>query len=537
METCKISKMLNFLKRIPTCLFVLIVFNYAHSQYNVCSIEPKFENISKKQLKNAYILNKLDLFDEYNKVLSNFNNSRSLIIEFYFSEESNSKQKEIISKNLTEFRKLLLDSLKSSRTDIDVTFMFRKMELQAFIGNSLKNENDPIYHFNALIYSKDKLLLEEIFGLGSKSRIDTTSLKNKKTFNFKFELISDAKNSNDGYLYLFCKKDKVSACNPNEDLDILKIFSKIFNKNYTKACEKKSEEEEIIRKESLLTSLQKSNDSLVKVLDRYKMKINKFPRWTLFSNFDFLVGGTSSFSNFTNENIRFRGQGISSSSGFCFFDNGSDKSSIFFTSSINIGSSSFDLKRKIHYEFTQTQSEYNSISLIQNYNEEIKSSFVNIPFGIGYQLRETNWPIYFQFSANGIIGFNKLISNNGNGIASYRRLYNEPGIVVSGQPQLGLEDNVLLTGKPEYNNNISLTYGAKIDMKILYNFNNSPLSGFIDFGFNYSKTNTSSNGSVFISEFKNDQNSILNSMKNLGSLPIFVGLGISYDLRNKINIE
>jgi hypothetical protein len=74
-------------------------------------------------------------------------------------------------------------------------------------------------------------------------------------------------------------------------------------------------------------------------------------------------------------------------------------------------------------------------------------------------------------------------------------------------------------------------------MKILYNFNNSPLSGFIDFGVNYSRTKTSSNESIFISEFKNDQNSVLNSLSHLGSLPIFLGLGISYDLRNKISIE
>jgi hypothetical protein len=456
-------------------------------------------------------------------------NKRSVIIQFYFDETNK------FHKTVEEFRTLLRDSLKLP-TDINIIYKFQKTKGSVFINNG--TEKLSIIHLNALIYSMDSDLLKELFGKGKLSRIDTTSSKLK---NFTHEFIPFNKISDDdsGYLFLYRGKliGKGFACDPNEDVDIVGTFKKIYDRKYVSECEKKSEEEEEARKDALLASLKKSNDELKEVLNKFKKKVEKSPKWTLFSNFDYQVGSTSTYSDYVENKIRLGGQGISSSAGFIYFINGSNNSNMFLTSSINIGSASFDFIRKIDYEFKQVQPDFTSISLIQNYNEEINSSFVNIPFGVGYQLRETSWPIYFQFSANGIIGFNKLNSNNGNGIASYRRLYNESGIVVIEQPQHGLEDNVLLTGKPEYNNNISLTYGAKIDMKILYNFNNSPLSGFIDFGFNYSKTNTSSNGSVFISEFKNDQNSILNSMKNLGSLPIFVGLGISYDLRNKINIE
>ncbi len=510
-------------------LFLTFLINTLFSQTENCSFKSTFKQPPGRILDEDYKIQILELIESYKDEYLSEANKRTLIIHFYFDETNK------FHKTVDQFRSLLKDSLKLP-TDINIIYKFQKTRGSVFINNG--TDQLSVIHLNALIYSKDQNLLKELFGNGKSSRIDTTSTK-LKSFSHEFVPFTKVSDEENGYLFLYRGKlvGKGFACDPNEDVDIVNTFKKIYEKKYIIECEKKSEQEAKERKDSLLKTLQFRNDSLAKVLEKYQRKNEKSPSWSLFSNFDFLVGGTSSYSNFTNDHARYRGQGISTSSGVCFFKNGSDKSGFLLTGAINIGSSNYELKRNVDYEFVNSETEYNSISLLQGYNERVNSSFINIPLGIGYQLREKEWPIFFQFNFCGILGFNKIRSNNGNGVVNYRRFYNDVSILVTEQPQQGLEDNVILNGNPEYNSKVSMTFGAKADTKILYNFKNSPINGFLNIGFIYARSKTNSNGSIFISEYKNDFNSILNSTKSLGSLPVFVGLGISYDLRNKINMK
>ncbi len=510
-------------------LFLTFLIDTLFSQTENCSFKSTFKQPSGRVLEEDYKIQVLELMESDKEECLSELDKNTIIVHFYFDETNK------FHKSVEQFRSLLKDSLKLP-TDINIIYKFQKTKGSVFINNG--SDQMSIIHLNALIYSNDPMLLKDLFGNGKSSRIDTTSTK-LKSFSHEFVPFSKISNSDMGFLFLYRGKlvGKGFACDPNEDIDIVNTFRRIYDKKYIIECEKKSELEAEERKKALIISLQKNNDSLVKVLENYKRKSEKSPRWTLFSNIDFLVGGTSSYSNFTKDHARFRGQGISTSSGVCFFNNGSDKSGVFITGALTVGSSNYELKRSIDYEFVNSETDYNSISLLQGYNERVNSSLINIPIGIGYQLREKEWPIFFQFNFCGIFGFNKIRSNNGNGVVNYRRFYKDLSILVTDQPQQGLEDNIILNGNPHYNSKVSLTFGGKVNAKILYNFKNSPINGFLNIGFIYAKTKTNSNGSIFITEYKNDFNSILNSTKSLGSLPIFIGLGISYDLRNKISIK
>jgi hypothetical protein len=137
---------------------------------------------------------------------------------------------------------------------------------------------------------------------------------------------------------------------------------------------------------------------------------------------------------------------------------------------------------------------------------------------------------------NGILGFNKFNSSGSSGFISYRRYYSDLGILVTDQPQHGLRENIQFNVNPTLNEKIALLFGTRIVTKILYDFGNSPISGFMNLGLSFAKTNVSSNGSTFISESYNNFNSIFNSVKNVGFSPLNIGFGISYELRKKIKI-
>lgn len=520
------------MKRIIFSFIVAVTFTnffFAQKGQDFCNIKSSFDKVNTRVYSEDYNVSILDLIDNYKELIQSQENPRSIIIQFFFDETNK------FNKTVEDFRSFLKDSL-TEPTDINIIYKFQKTRGSAFINNGV--DKNSIIHLNALVYSKDPSILKEIFGKGKSSRIDTTSTRLK---NFTHEFVAFDKVSDDeqGYLFLYRGKQtgKGFACDPDEDIDILGTLKNIYKRKYIADCQKKSQEEEKQLTQQNLEALQKRNDSLVNVVSNLNNKINKsnLP-FTIFSHVDFLSGNSSSPSSYIGESIKFRGLGISTSSGVSYFLDNKLENSIFFTSSINIGSCVYDFFRDINFEYTYNTLGYNSISNIQNYNELINSKFFTIPVGIGYQLKQKSWPVFFQFSLNGIIGFNKLTPYGGSGLINYRRYYSDLGILVKEQPQYGLEDNIQLNTKPTYSENISILYGTRIETKILYNFADSPISGFFNLGYSLVRTNTNSNGSKFISEQKNELNSILNSINNLGFTPINIGFGISYELRKKIKI-
>ena len=86
-------------------------------------------------------------------------------------------------------------------------------------------------HLNALIYSNDLNLLDELFGEGKQSRIDTSTTKLKK-FNHEFIPIKSINKDNTDFLFSFRAKlkGKGFSCDPNEDLEIISHLKKIYLK-------------------------------------------------------------------------------------------------------------------------------------------------------------------------------------------------------------------------------------------------------------------------------------------------------------------
>jgi hypothetical protein len=123
------------------------------------------------------------------------------------------------------------------------------------------------------------------------------------------------------------------------------------------------------------------------------------------------------------------------------------------------------------------------------------------------------------------------------GNVSYSRYYENPGIEVLDQPSLGLVSGIELQNIPVYDSKPRMMIGAFANLKVLYNFSDSPFSGYINLTYGKNSSKLISNGSSFISEEVNDYNSILNSMQKFKTTDFQVGLGIVYEIRNKINLK
>ena len=97
-------------------------------------------------------------------------------------------------------------------------------------------------------------------------------------------------------------------------------------------------------------------------------------------------------------------------------------------------------------------------------------------------------------------------------------------------------NDVRLNGGGDYQVKTAFTFGLYANLRVNYSFSKtSPLSGFMNFGYNGVKVKTKSNETGFISTELGEHNSLLNSMVSLPVLPIQVGVGIVYDLRKVIN--
>lgn len=507
-------------------LFFLFCIKSIYAQKEICNVDSKYTLIPPKSFTEDYKLNELNVMDKNNEELSKYENQRTLIIQFYFDRTNK------FNKSVEEFKTLLSESLPK-KTDINIVYKFQKIEGSIFVKNG--KENLSIIHLNALFYAKDKSLLNEIFGKGKDSRIDTTSTRLK---NFTHEFVPFSNSSDElGYLFLYRGKStgKGFACDPNEDADILGTLKLIYDEKYIKKCEE-IEDKKI--KDSL-SDLELKYKKLITENNAIKEEIKKTTtQWNLYTGVNFLIGSTSSNSSYFNQKINFNSNSNSNSIGVLYFIKDYKDTVInkfYLTAALSIGSGNFSMPNNIDFEYVKATKDYNYLVSLRKYNEKINSKFVNIPFGFGYEWKDKNkLPVFFQFSVNGVLGFNTLSSNYASGTIDYRRYYPSTKITVNNQPQKGLEDNVELNGKPKYNEKLALTYGASIDTKILYNFNKLPLNAYLNIGYLIASTSVTSNGSDFISGSKNDFNSVLNSFDNFGSSPFYVGFGISYELRKII---
>jgi hypothetical protein len=491
-----------------------------------CRIKSVFNKTDTKVFEEDHKLSAFTFMEDKKDVIKEAN-PRTLIVQFYFDKTNK------FHKTVDEFKSLLKDSL-AQPTDINIIYMFQQIKGSIFIDKG--PDKLSIIHLNALFYSKDKSLLDEIFGKGKSSRIDTTSSR-LKNFTHEFVPFSEASDNESGYLFLYRGKSvgKGFACDPNEDVDILGTLKSLYNEKFFKDCEKK----EAARKDDLLMKLQKQKqDDSVRYINLLN-NINRSPtNWTFFTGLNFNSGSVTPKSSFIDDNIKFRTNGFSNSIGVLYYLKKSHdtlSNNFYLSGSLSIGTSTYSMFKKIDFDYIKLNKDYNSISSLHAYDEGINSSFVNIPFGVGYEWKDKGkLPVFFQVTFNGLLGFNKLSVNSAQGTIDYRRYYSSSKIWVSDQPQIGLYEKDSLNGNPTYKENTSFTYGAVIDTKVLYNFQSLPLSGYINVGYIFANTVTHSNGSDFISGSKYDFNSILNSFDNFGSSPFYVGFGISYELRKII---
>jgi len=510
---------------VVTVIFTNLFFG--QTRQDDCSIKSTFEKINDKVYYEDQKMSVLDLIDNFKDKIQSQEHPRSVIVQFFFDETNK------FNKTVEDFRNFLKDSL-SSPTDLKIIYKFQKTRGSAFINNG--SDQISVVHLNALVYSKDPLILKELFGKGKNSRIDTTSTK-LKNFTHEFLAFDKVSDEDQGYLFLYRGKliGKGFACDPDEDIDILGTFKNIYKKKYVTDCQNKKEEEEKQQTQQKLDTLQKRNDSLELNLAELNKKISQSNKpFTIFSQVDILTGTSSSNSSYFNDLLKFSTIGLSTSTGVLYIDE--KFKGFYFSGALNIGSCVYDVVHDADYEFISSNEYYNSIVKINNFKEQINSKFVSVPLGIGYQYKNKNWPVFFQLSLNGILGFNKFNSSGSSGFISYRRYYSDLGILVTDQPQHGLRENIQFNVNPTLNEKIALLFGTRIETKILYDFGNSPISGFMNLGLSFAKTNVSSNGSTFISESYNNFNSIFNSVKNVGFSPLNIGFGISYELRKKIKI-
>ena len=521
------------IKPIRTCLFVFIytlMYTLSHGQSEPCRINPSFIPLVKKTLSENFNIPTADYVDNYKEILKDSKTKRSVVFHFFFDETNK------FHKTAEDYISLLKDSIGNLKTDIQVHFKVQKTQGSIFFNDGENKQS--IIHLNALVYSSDIDVIKDLFGKGKEVRIDTSST-NLKKFTHEFFSFETVKSEESGFLYLFRAKlvGKGFACDPSEDMNIIGILKNIYNKKFDKACEERMEEEAKIKLEQEMKML---NDTLGYYKTSYnnlRKAVSKPPKWTIFSNIDFLVGNVKESSSFINSELPFKGNGVSSTAGVNVFMSNALSSGVFLTTGLNVGNSSYTLSRLITHNYIKQENSYESISMLKDYSETIKSAMFNLPLGIGYQYRESGWPIYFQFSGGLILGGTKLTSTQSNGLIDYKRKYSELGdVLVEEQSALGLENDVQLSGSAACLSKTLMSFGLFANLRVNYSFSkNSPLSGFLNIGYNAVKVNTTSNESTFISTRLGEHNSVLNSISNLSSLPFQFGIGLAYDLRNVIN--
>jgi hypothetical protein len=509
---------------------VMCLFGALHAQKSPCKIKPKFELSSKKAYQEDYNLRLLDIIEEDKDYAGKSEYSRVLIFHYYFDETNK------FHKTAEDYLDLLKDSLKSLTTDIEVVFKVQKIRGSIFVNDG--NEHISSFHLNALVYSNDLNLLNEIFGAGKKSRIDTTSTSLKK-FAHEFVPINSINKSNEDYLFLFRAKlhEKGFSCDPNEDKDIIAYLKKIYNKNYVSDCEKNFELKEKENAAQLIDSLKKEVEELNKFKKKALKLTNEAPTWMIYSNVDALFGSDTQNSSFFKENVAFVSSGTSSSTGFIHHLNNAYEKGVFITSGLSFSSSTHSTDSDLDFQFEASEIDYVKRVKLFDYKELFKSTSFIIPIGVGYQFKDQGWPVYFQMSTGINFGVCSITTLGVTGNVSYSRYYENPGIEVVDQPSLGLVSGMELQNIPVYDSKTRMMFGAFANLKVLYNFSDSPFSGYINLTYGKNSSKLISNGSSFISEEVNNYNSILNSMQKFKSPDFQVGLGIVYEIRNKINLK
>jgi len=200
-----------------------ITYIRAVSQSTHCSYPPMFNQIPTKVLAYGQNLMALDMMYFYSDLLIKSAPKNAVLFHFFIDENSSLKKK------AEDFVQVLKDSLSKAKTDIQVVFRVQKTTGTLFLNQG--QNKYPIIGMNALVYSKDSLLLRSLFGSGNKARIDTTNSKVRK-FNHEFIPIQLVSGSNLGYLFLFRTRliGAGFACNPNEDKEIASILKLIYKK-------------------------------------------------------------------------------------------------------------------------------------------------------------------------------------------------------------------------------------------------------------------------------------------------------------------
>lgn len=195
---------------------------------NAQSFKPIFLEIPKITYHDQQNILVLNAIEEYDQVINDSIGKNTVLFNFLVEEKDQSTQKS------EAFIKLLKDSLSSLKSSWKVYF-----KIQPIRGNVYLNAGEAkvsMVHLNAMVYSKDKTLLKNLFGKGKYSKIDTTSNRMKK-FNHEFIPFYDVTEEVEGVTFnkdLFVFRNKKFgrgyACIPNEDKDIASMLTLIYKK-------------------------------------------------------------------------------------------------------------------------------------------------------------------------------------------------------------------------------------------------------------------------------------------------------------------
>ena len=509
-------------------LMSLLRNNTLYAQNSMtCAIKPVLELVKNTAYSEGHNIRSVDLMANDRESLKTTKTSSVVIFHFYFDETNK------FHNTPESYLKLLKDTLSQLSTDIEIQIKIHKTKGSIFIKNG--SNTLSIIHLNALVYSNDQAALDELFGKGG--RIDTTTTRTK-SFNHEFLPIQNFDSTNQDRLYLFRAKiiGKSFACDPNEDKDIIKYFKKVYAEKYVKECQKDQEEKEKKRNETYLNNLTEENKNLkVKIVNIEKQL--KDLKFTTYSDINRQLGTFSQYSRFFSQDVLFKSNGLSISTGAQYYLKNGYQNSILIDVGINYMTTNYSTRNLLNAEFHKQQVDYLKINSLTDYIENIESSALLIPIGIGYQFRKESSPIFVQCSAGINLGIGRVTAISATGKISYSRYYENPGIEVINQPSLGLVSNHSINNTPNFDQRTGLFFGTFASVKLNYKFvNNSPVSGYLNVCVNSIQTDLVSNGSEFISTEVNSYSSILNSMEKIKISPFQIGLGVVYELRKKITI-
>ena len=208
--------------------FCITFLNFHYGQKGNCYVNSRFDSIQNSIYEEDQNISILDIIEKCDEDVKLITDKRTLVVEFFFDETNK------FHKTVNQFKSMLRDSLRIP-TDIQIIYKFQRTKGSVFINNG--TDKISVIHLNALIFSKDSSLMKELFGNGKLSRIDTTTTK-LRNFTHEFVSIDKVSNQEIGYLYLFRGKivGKGFACDPNEDLNIIDIFKRVYNHKYIDAC-------------------------------------------------------------------------------------------------------------------------------------------------------------------------------------------------------------------------------------------------------------------------------------------------------------